>query len=183
MRETDRLPRDCDGDTVRFVCGALVLVLGFALGIAEAHALTRMATQEPCTTTAGPCVSFNDTQAIPLVRSFAFQAPAAGMTQVSFHGSLVCSKSGNTNAVVDLVSAINHTPNTEPTLNGPSALRHALSFERGSRTETFNLASKRAFLIQAPGTQTYYFRLARLRMDPGTSCVVYNATFSILFGN
>jgi hypothetical protein len=46
---------------------------------------------------------------------------------------------------------------------------------------TFNLASTRVFAIPAAGTRTYYFKLARITMDPVTFCYVYNAAFSVVF--
>ena len=48
-------------------------------------------------------------------------------------------------------------------------------------TDSFNLASTRVQSITSAGKKNYFFKIARLRMDPGTSCLVYSATFSVVF--
>ena len=169
----------------------LVAVLGclcvFAL---PAGAAALIKTQPPCSTTTF-CKSFADTGNIPVIRSFSFTAPGAGTAEVTFHGSMVCND-GNTSqsnpVVVDVVSQIVTTSNAAPSATLPGGLRHAAVWEPlivnvlfTGFTSTFNLASTRVVAISGPGTKSYYFKIGRLRMDPDTSCVVYNAAFSVVF--
>jgi hypothetical protein len=48
-------------------------------------------------------------------------------------------------------------------------------------SSTFNLGSTRVFEVNAPGTQRYYFKIARLQQDPAVTCDVYNAAFTVVF--
>jgi hypothetical protein len=173
-----------------FRCVSLAAVLGLScLFTLPAHAAAVIATQQPCSSSI--CLSFANTGTIPVIRTFKFTAPTAGTAQVSFQGSLVCSDvntSQSAPVVVDLASQIVTASNAVPSPSAPGGLRHAVVWEPlivgvafTGFTNSFNLASSRVISIAAAGPRTYYFKIGRLRMDPDTSCVVYGATFSVVF--
>jgi hypothetical protein len=165
------------------VVSIIAALFGLPFFAGSAAATTVMATQAPCVTAAGNCLTFDATSPIPIVRSFTFNAPAAGVAQVFFHGSMLCGHNGGPKKVVDVASTIFNTPYGAPSLFAASGLRHGLVLEPGSGTETFNLYSQRPFVISAAGPQTYYFKIVRMRMDAGSYCLVFNASFSVIFGN
>jgi hypothetical protein len=131
------------------------------------------------------CFKFNAGESIPVVRSFSFNAPSAGTALVSFNGSMSCSSLNviDDYAVTDFASQIVTDVNATPDVTGPSGLRHGVLLLRSpvGITDSFNLASERAVAIKRAGVRTFYFKLANLRMDPGTTCYVYNATFTVNF--
>ena len=168
--------------TVRsaFTCAILGL---FAIITSSATAAV-IESQAPCVTANGYCMAFtNTTDPIPDVRFIRFTAPGPGTASVTFHGSMVCSNTGDDSRVVDLVSQIVPRPTDVPDASGPGGLRHAIvMFSRTAGTsDSFSLASTRDFTVKQAGRQTFYFKLAKLRMDANTSCFVFNATFTVLF--
>jgi hypothetical protein len=73
-----------------------------------------------------------------------------------------------------------------PAVTGGGALRLAAVLKHTldhpfNTTDSFNLASTRVFAIAAADTKTFYFKIASLRMDANTYCLVYNATFTVQF--
>jgi hypothetical protein len=159
----------------------LTCLVGLA-GPASAAALIKK--QAPCVIQAGFCTGFSAGGVIPVIRSFSFNAPSAGTASVSFHGSMLCTSSSNKDPqVVDLASQIVTSSGAEPNPNGPGGLRHAvvlLPVVTGT-TDTVNLASTRVLAIGGAGPRTFHFKLSKLRMDPSTACIVYNAAFSVIF--
>ncbi len=167
------------------------LVLG--LFAAEASA-GFVKTQAPCTPVLGSgssvaqadryCFSFSAGDAIPVVRSFSFNAPGEGTALVSFNGSMTCSSfNTETFAVADFASQIVTDTNAVANVAGPSGLRHGVGLLPNftGTSDSFNLASQRAIAIRRAGVRTFYFKLANLRMDPQTICYVYNAAFTVNF--
>jgi hypothetical protein len=170
-----------------FLVGAAAVALFGTAGPAAAQAIV---TQGPCVSASGYCLGFTEEDdAIPVVRSVVFNAPSAGTAMVRFHGSVVCFNQFFRPAVVDLVSQIVTKAAAVPDPNGPGGLRHAIVFTAGSdplfggidKADTFNLRSTRVVEIAAAGPRKFFFKIASLRMDSATSCVVYNAAFSIVF--
>jgi hypothetical protein len=109
---------------------------------------------------------------------------------VTFHGELVCSvfSTAFSPRVVDLVSQIVTASNATPSATLAGGLRHAFVFTPPipnviytGYTTSFNLASTRVVAVTSAGNKNFYFKIARQRMDVGTSCVVYNAAFSVVF--
>jgi hypothetical protein len=47
-----------------------------------------------------------------------------------------------------------------------------------SSSDSFNLASTRVISYASAGAKVVRFKMARLKMDAGTNCFVYNAAFS-----
>jgi hypothetical protein len=147
-------------------------------------------TQAPCTAGGGLwCVTFDSfSSTIPVIRSFSFNAPSKGTAAVTFHGSILCGSIFDYSHpdVIDLVSQIVTTSDATPSASGPGGLRLAVvvppvwSTLSGS-IDSFNLASTRVFTIAAAGAKTYYFKIAKLRMDGESYCVVSNGAFTVVF--
>lgn len=163
-----------------------LLCLSSLVGAAPAAAAALMKTQAPCTTATNYCLSFAAGDPIPVIRSISFTAPDAGSAQVTFHGSLYCANTGSiADKVVDLATQIVNDRKATPDPNGPGGLRHAIVLKDTTQnaqntSDTFNLASTRVLAL-SPGSHKFYFKIASLRMDAGTTCFVYNAAFSIIF--
>lgn len=160
-----------------------VCLVGFA-DAASAAAVIR--TQAPCAGPSGYCLRFDAGAAIPVIRSFQFNAPSKGTAAVSFHGSLVCSNGAIADKVVDFATQIVTSAGAVPVVNGPGALRLAMVLKDSpehalATTDSFSLASTRVFGIAAAGVRTFYFKIASLRMDASTFCLVYDATFTVQF--
>lgn len=168
----------------------LSILIGFAAAATDAAEIRR---QAPCASNlTGNCLQFGAEGEIPVVRSLRFNAPNAGTAAVSFHGSLVCAGSTVSEVepadmTVDLATQIVAAADAVPTVNGPGGLRLLTVLKNSpehseASAATFNLASTRVFRFPAAGTQTYRFKIARLRsMDPDTACAVYNAAFTVIF--
>ena len=179
-------------DHVRLLSLAVCLsiLIGFAAAASDAAEIRR---QTPCGSNISEfCLLFRGNDEIPVVRSLRFNAPNAGTAAVSFHGSLVCagptpSEVEPADTVVDLATQIVATADAVPTVTGAGGLRLATVLKNSvEHTEpaaaTFNLASTRVFTFPAAGTQTYRFKIARLRtMGSDISCAVYNAAFTVIF--
>jgi hypothetical protein len=119
------------------------------------------------------------------VRKFTFSLPSAKTVLVMFHGSLVCAEGGLPieDKVVDVATQI-RTDTLAADANGPGGLRHAVVLKDtldniNRTTDTFNLGSIRAITFPSSGSKTVRLMLTRLRMDPTTSCLVYNAAFTV----
>jgi hypothetical protein len=85
--------------------------------------------------------------------------------------------------VVDVATQI-RTDTSAADMNGPGELRHAVVLKPTpanalSTSDTFNLASTRVIAFTSSGNKTLRFILTQLRMGAGTSCLAYNATFSV----
>jgi hypothetical protein len=170
----------------------LAVCLSVLIGFAAAAGGVEIRRQAPCIAPSGFCLRFEGSDVeipeIPVVRTTRFNAASAGTAAVSFHGSLHCSNDvlPRSDRIIDLATQIVAAADAVPTVSGPGALRLAsvLKVSEGDRffaTETFNLASTRVFAIPEAGLQTYRFKIAALRMDAGITCLVYNATFTVLF--
>lgn len=145
-------------------------------------------TQEPCFTEGknGHCVGMSispKTNFPQSLQSVSFSVAKSGKAEVSFHGSMVCSSERGVPAVVDLITQIVTSQSAEPVITGPGGARHAivlLPTESGT-TDSFNLAATRTFTFIPPGQSVISFNVTSLRMDPATSCVFYNMTFSVVY--
>lgn len=163
----------------------VIALVAFAALAAPASAL-EVDAQGPCP--GGVCASFQASDVIPAIRDFVFDIAEPGPVLARFSGKLYCgTDSGTSDAVVDLVSQIVTEPGATADLAGPGGLRHAVSLSSFQSDEvtpgnTFDLASVRRINFATAGRKRIYFKLARLRMDPGTSCIVQNAAFSIVAG-
>jgi hypothetical protein len=175
----------------RLILQVLLSVAIWSLYTTAAVARPVIRTQAPCPralptgTGAGAyCFFFNPADPIPVVRAFLFNAPNAGAGLLTFNGTMSCTSfNTSTFAVTDFASQIVTAANAVPTVQGPGGLRHGMVLLPNStgNTDTFNLASTRVISFPAAGPRTFYFKLAKLRMDANTRCYVYNATFSITF--
>ena len=170
------------------VAAVIVSCLSFLAIATTASAAALIQTQKPCVSASGFCLSFSAPgNAIPIIRSIAFTAATTGTAEVTFHGSLYCANTSGTisDKVVDVVTQIVDRINSTVDPNGPGSLRLAVVLKDTQQnaqntSETFNLATARV-LVLSPGTYKFSFKIAALRMDPGTTCYVYNAVFSIIF--
>jgi hypothetical protein len=161
----------------------LLAILGFALWSTAAVA-SNVFFQATCGSGNTACTSISPSTKFPAtLRSFPFFAPTAGRAEVSFHGAMICSNGQAAPRVVDLVTQIVATSGAIPIINGGGGLRHAIVIlpSGGGTTDSFNLASTRGLIISGAGTKTVYFRITSLRFDAGTSCDLYNLTFSVVF--
>ena len=170
------------GPVLRIALGFVLLGYLATLG-STASAAAMIKSQAPCVTVNGYCLSFSSASSIPIIRSIKFTAPSAGTASVTFHGSMICSNTGDDSRVVDLTSQIVPKSTLAPDPNGPGGLRHAIVlFSRTVGTsDSFSLASTRDFNIAGAGPHNFHFKMQKLRMDANTSCYVYNAAFSVLF--
>jgi hypothetical protein len=168
---------------------ALFLVLclsGFISFNHAADAAANIVSQPPCTSGSGYCLQFQAGNPIPVIRSINFNAPSAGKAAVTFHGSMVCSNGSVTDKVVDFATQIVFRSTDTPVVDGPGGMRQAIVLKDSSdhtfnTTDSLNLASTRYVTFTAAGRRTFYFKIVPLRMDASTSCVVYNAAFTVLF--
>jgi hypothetical protein len=164
----------------------MAVLLSGLVGLPDSAAAFQK-TQVPCVTPDGWCLQFLSNEAIPVVRSLDFNLPGPGQVLVNFHGSLLCDFFGLEDdvAVVDLASQIVTTTEEVPSFNGPGGLRHAITLllppSLQQTSDTFNLASSRIIVYTTGGPQTIFFKITKLRMDSGTQCTVYNATFSVAY--
>lgn len=134
--------------------------------------------------TGSTCFTITPTSTIPIVRSFSFTAPSAGNALAVFNGTLYCASTNAADRVVDFTAQIVLKAADVPDPNGPGGLRVATVFKDEAdhaldASHTFNIAASRAFPVDA-GINKVHFKLNRLRMDAGTNCVVYSATFSVV---
>jgi hypothetical protein len=164
---------------------ALVGALLGALGTSSAFAAV-IQSQAPCVSAPfNWCLQFAFDAPLSTVREISFDAPGAGTAQVSFHGSMVCTSTAaaGESRVVDLVSQIVRQPDTVPAVDGPSGHRHAIVLigTTNGTADSFNLNSTRTFPINNAGLRHFYYNMQKLRMDASTSCVVYNAVFTVTF--
>lgn len=165
------------------------LVVTAMLSLAAPTALAQiMVTQKPCSTE-GACLQFTANDEIPVIRRIRFDAPSAGSAIVSFHGSLRCggpsTQSGSVHAAQLILESAISTRRTEVVKpDNPGGLRHASSMSMGNSfifETTFNLASTRLVDISAAGPQNYFFMIRRTFQEPGITCTVYNAVFTVQF--
>lgn len=168
----------------------IVKTMSLAAGVAAASlwfvapsSAASVIRQNACST-GSTCFTFGPSTAIPIVRSFSFNAPAAGTALAVFNGTLYCASTTIADTVVDFVAQIVENAGAAVDANGPGGMRVATVFKDEAdhafdASTTFNLSSSRAFPVSA-GVNKVHFKLARLRMDAGTSCTVYSATFSVV---
>ncbi|MFO1036335.1 MAG: hypothetical protein U1E45_05790 [Geminicoccaceae bacterium] len=155
-------------------------------GRAEA---AKVISQTPCS---GTCAEFyvsgGTATRIPTIASFSFDAPARSTALVTFNGSAFCNLSAEAfHGVVDLVSQIT-TGTAAPSQAGPGGARHTMVLTNPSLdllnflpdTVPLNVAATRAITYATAGRKTVYFKVARLRMDDGTSCAFTNTAFTVL---
>lgn len=182
--------------------GALpaALVLGLAIAAAPTGSIPAEAAQikssPVCKAGISFCINFTNTGAIPLVASFTFNAPTAGTAMVSFNGSMQCVNNNSSPfgdaAVVDLTTQILANAALNPNYQGPGGSRFAMRLTPANRVVTdpplfdiidksvaINLASNRVMQV-TPGPHTVVFKIARNRMDSGTSCGVFNGDFNVV---
>jgi hypothetical protein len=166
---------------LRTAFGCALMVLASV----SAFAAVLIQSQAPCVSPPfNHCFFFQSTDPIPVITDIRFEAPGEGIASVSFHGTLVCSSTAAAGEprVVDLVSQITSRPGNAA-VDGPSGLRHAMVLlgTAAGTTDTFTLNSAREFQIDGAGKHRFFFNLLKLRMDASTSCIVYNAAFTITF--
>lgn len=157
-----------------------VMSIGVWCTPAEAAAIFE---QEACAQGNAPCETITRETNFPLrLRDIAFNVAKSGTAVVSLQGSMVCSSTSDQPAVVDLITQIVMSQNAVPVINGPGGARHAVVILPSSRgtTDSFNLASTRVQFIPS-GQSVISFNVTSLRMDPKTSCVFYNLSFSVVF--
>ncbi len=142
-------------------------------------------TQAPCEYSSGRCIAFDPSTApIPVVRSFTFDV--VGKALVRFDGTMQCvvSSTVNNQDVIDLASQIVFRPEDTPDYSGPGGGRFAMRLHMNSgaidSSGAVNLSSSRLIEYKNPGQATVYFKIAQLRMDPGTNCSVLSAAFSVI---
>jgi hypothetical protein len=170
---------------------AFVGLLIFALslvGLGQTASAAIIVGQAPCSSVSlgGACLKIDAGSPIPVIRPIAFNAPHAGTAAVTFQGSLVCTNSSATDKVVDFATQIVTNAARVPAVNGPGGMRLAKVLKDSSNhtlrtTDGFNLASTRVVNIPAAGTKHFFFKIAALRMDANTNCLVYNAAFTVQF--
>jgi hypothetical protein len=162
---------------------------GYALSLlltAPANAVNAVA-QGPCAYTGGVCLSFNNTTSpIPIIRSFSFNMPAAGKALIRFDGTMQCVVGSATTGqdVIDLASQIVGAAAAVPAYTGPGGNRYAMRLHHNGDpfgpSTTVNLAASRLINYASAGSKGVHFKFAKLRMDPGTSCLVYDAAFTVV---
>jgi hypothetical protein len=165
----------------RFFCSIACVCLSMTGAAADILA------QGPCDYVNGACLSFSSgTNPIPVVRSFEFPMPLAGKALVRFDGTMQCIVASDAGGrdVIDLASQIVSQPGDAPGYASPGGGRFAM---RVHPTEIFddasgaiNLSSSRLINYGNPGIAKVYFKFAQLRMDPGTSCNILSAAFSVI---
>ncbi len=170
----------------RSIAACLVgCVLPFFLTV-PANAVNAVS-QGPCTYTGGACLVFNGTTApIPVIRTFAFNMPTAGRAVVQFDGTMQCVVNSITSNqdVIDLASQIVTSPAAVPVYTGAGGNRHAMRpHHKGSGngpSAAVNLAASRLIVYGSGGVKQVHFKITQLRMDPGTSCSVLAAVFTVI---
>ena len=162
--------------------GVLVLAMAQLGGTATAGATKPVIRkQAPCVNSLGYCRQFVPAAVGTTLRSYSFSLPGRGVASISFTGSLVCSNSGaNDSRVVDFATQITTGINQPADLTGSGALRHAAVL-RSNTSDTFNLATTRVITYASGGSKSVHFRLDRLRQDAETSCIVYDAAFTVVY--
>lgn len=167
---------------------SLTVCLAVLIGFAAAAAAAEIRKQGQCNSRFEYCLAFEAGGEIPIIRTFRVNAPRAGTAAVSFHGSLACGKitEDTGDRFLEMVTQIVTAADAVPAVTGPGALPVFMVLKDSAAnsvrpSQTFNLASTRVFTIQAPGSHTYYFKIAAIRMDDGTACAVYNGAFTVLF--
>jgi hypothetical protein len=167
----------------------ILLIASAAIGegassVATGAPLPIVQTQAPCTTPSGWCMSFLNSDPIPIIRSMKFTAPAKGSALVTFHGSMLCGGGGGDHRAVDLVSGIVTRAAEVVDPQRPGGLRHATvlnSTPSIGADDSFNLTSTRVYAFAKGETQTFQFKIVKQRMDAVTGCDVYNAAFTVEF--
>jgi hypothetical protein len=157
------------------------------------------AVAQPVIVTQKPCLWFPDDpevdfcafvngSSIVTTRSIRLRAPSAGTAVVSFHGSIACDVSGTLqDRPLILVTQIVTKPDQAPDPDGPGGLllrtilKNTTEHVNGA-FHSFNLSSMRTLEIGAAGNRNFYFRIERQdELGQGVGCIVYNATFTVLF--
>jgi hypothetical protein len=165
----------------RFFCSVVCIYLSITAAAADILA------QGPCDYVNGTCLSFSSgTNPIPVVRSFEFAMPLAGKALVRFDGTMQCIVASDADGrdVIDLVSQIVNQPGDVPAYASPGGGRFAMRVHPNEvfddASGAINLSSSRLINYGNPGIAKVYFKFAQLRMDPGTSCNVLSAVFSVI---
>lgn len=160
-------------------CGMVVAVVAFA---GDALAAT-IKTQPPCGSGEASCGSFSSNTAQQFdIRTFTFKAPSKGAAEVTFHGSLICANETSNQKTVALVTQIVNAAAATASPGEPGGLRHALLLQPiVYASDTLNLTSTRVVSFGAAGSQTFRYRVRVVFMDPGITCDIYNAAFSVVF--
>lgn len=143
--------------------------------------------QGPCAYSGPVCLTFDSTTSpIPVIRTFAFTMPAAGKALVRFDGTMQCvvNSTASNSDVIDLASQIVPGAATVPVYTGPGGNRHAMrphhnGYLAAGPSASVNLAASRLFTYPSGGNKVVRFKINPLRMDPGTSCSVFAAAFSV----
>jgi hypothetical protein len=167
---------------------ALAVCLAVLIGCVAAAVAAETRRQGPCSSRFEYCLAFQAGGEIPIIRTFRVNAPRAGTAAVTFHGALACGKitEDTGDRFLEMVTQIVTAADAVPAVTGAGALPVFMVLKDSEAnsvrpSQTFNLASTRVFTIQAPGSHTYYFKIAATRMDDGTACAVYNGAFTVLF--
>lgn len=161
-----------------------VLFAGLALlGLAatapaRADTIVTQVDCKPSSEAARPCALITSETFTSRLRDLRFYLSAPARVLVNFQGGMYCHSSDSTGAVVDLISSITTDPDTEPSLDLPGSLRHAHVYTAADGS-TFNLNTSVVFDFDSPGRKNVYFRMGKLRMDPGTRCTTQNNIFTI----
>jgi hypothetical protein len=169
------------------VGGIAAVLLGLFLFMGPAEAAPKIFTQGPCASGNLKCKTFFAHSPIPVIRSFSFTAPRAGVAQVTFQGTLTCTNSTGVESIVDLAAQIVGSKTAVASANGAGGAHHGVVLPRvgpdATQTPTveINLASTRTITYPTGGKKNLYFRITKLRMDPTTACDVYSAAFTVLY--
>jgi hypothetical protein len=165
-----------------FVFALTIVVLQFFSGQADAATIKEAPV---CKKGGDICLLFGYSGAIPVVKSFTFNAPRAGTALVSFHGSMQClnnSATAGDTGVIDLTAQIVNDA-TPPSYQEPGGLRITMRLPPGGTVDyslPVNLGSSRVIALTA-GAHTFSFKIVRNRMDFNTDCTVYNGNFTVVF--
>lgn len=169
---------------MRLIKAAILSCLSIGLWCTAAPAAS-IFEQAPCGSGNSPCDTITRETNFPRnLASVAFAVAGSGQAHVTLNGSMVCSSPvENTNSrVVDLVAQLVMAQNGVPEANGPGGARHAvvlLPSERGT-SDTFNLAASRVVFVP-PGQTVVHYNVSALRIDPNTSCAIYNLSFQVVY--
>lgn len=158
---------------------ALLLSLALCPVIAAAPSeASTVFTQQACSTTGPiePCPKLKETTGAQTLRSITFNLSNAADVVATFQAGLYCEAADF--GVVDVIGAILDTPDGAPRLNGARTSRHTHLLYAGDKV-SFNLATIRVLPYSTGGDKTVYFRVKRLRIDPGVRCTTNNNQFII----
>jgi hypothetical protein len=171
------------------IAAAVIVISASQIASAQFEENNAVVASPVCKVAGAHCTEFGPTGPIPTIAVVTFRSLRAELALVTFNGSMQCiNRSTNPppSGVIDVTAQI--VSNTSPpNPQEPGAVRFAMRLPPAHAptldySAAVNLAASRIMSVRR-GTNRFFFRIARNRMDPDTICIVHNGSLNVLSVN